>query len=104
MDLKDVVESVRQKAIEVHNAFHAGHPDVAENYLRGIRAEIMDYEKDKATPERDVTESATSETPAETSKATPAQPAGPPAKAPGVVPFVDPPKILPASQFAKPNQ
>jgi len=33
MELKEVIEISRQKIIEAHNAFYAGHPDVAKSYL-----------------------------------------------------------------------
>lgn len=86
MDLKDVIATVREKAIEAHNAFHAGHHDVAEQYLAGIRAQIVEYERAPEQRTEDVTESATSEKPAEASPATPAAPGGPAAQAGAVLP------------------
>lgn len=70
MDLKAVIASVNDKAMEAHNAFHAGHHDVAKGYLDRIGSEIATYLYKPATPAADVTESATtvkdSETLAET--------------------------------------
>ena len=43
MDLKDVIKEVRDKAVEAHNAFHAGHHDVAENYLMEQMLKICAY-------------------------------------------------------------
>lgn len=73
MDLKDVIASVDKKAMEAHNAFHAGHHDVAKGYLDRIGSEIANYLYSGETPAGDVTESATSEKPKETSKEKPAQ-------------------------------
>lgn len=65
MDLKDVVQNVKEKANEAHSAFHAGHQDNARKYLAGIRAEIVQFEQENPAPAGEVTESTTSEKPAE---------------------------------------
>lgn len=104
MDLKDVVQNVRDKADEAHSAFHAGHLDNAEHYLAGIRAEIVEYEKCSSLPGEDVAESATSEKLTETLPETPGEVPGAP------VQQVPEGPVLPASQFGsdrsvvKPNQ
>lgn len=84
MDLKDVVATVKEKAIEAEKAFHAGHRDTAENYLGEVRTVINEYFAVPATPLTDVTGSATSENPEEASQTKPAQ---------------EPGAVLPASQF-----
>ena len=86
MDLKDVIEDVRVKAIEAHNAFHAGHGDVAENYLGEISVAIDAYFIKPTTPAGDVTESATSEKPAETQTEKPAEVPGAQVRPAAVVP------------------
>ena len=80
MDLKDVVKNTKDKAEEAHSAFHAGHHDVAEQYLAGIRAQIVEYERAPEQRTEDVTKSATSEKPDEVSKETPAKALGAPAQ------------------------
>ena len=72
MDLKDVVSNVNKKAEEASRAFHAGHPDVAENYLMEQMLEIGKYFDERTTPAGDVTESVTSETASEVPEAKPA--------------------------------
>lgn len=104
MDLKDVIATCKQEQKEAELAFHAGHHDNAEGHLMAAMLMTGKYFDEKTTPAGDVTESATSETPAENSKTTPAQPQGPAAQAAGIVPFVDHPKIHPASRLEKPNQ
>ena len=93
MDLKDVVSNVYAKAAEAHAAFHAGHHDVAEQYLAGIRAQIVEYERAPEQRTEDVTESATSsldeKAPKEKSAEVPGAPAQPAEEGP----------VLPASQF-----
>ena len=76
MDLKDLVQNVRDKANEAHNAFHAGHHDVAEQYLAGIRAQILEYERAPEQRTEDVTKLATTEKPDEDQKDTPAKALG----------------------------
>ena len=88
MDLKDVVQRVRDSATEAELAFRAGHPDVAERYLMDQMVDIRKYFDEKTSPAGDVTESATSEKPEETSTEKPEQ-------VPGAV--------LPAKQFVSPD-
>lgn len=90
MDLKDVVQNVRDKADEAVNSFHAGHHDNARHYLAGIRAEIVQFETANPTPADDVTGSATSEQGAGESQDTPAE-------VPGS-------QALPATQFEEPGK
>jgi len=104
MDLKDLVAKYLENGEEAFRAFNAGHPETSEKLFKRNEDLIREYFAGKAPPAGDVTESTTSEKTAETSQATPAQPAGHAAKAPGVVPFVAPPKIHPASRLEKPNQ
>jgi len=104
MDLKDLIKEYLENGEEAFRAFNAGHPETSEKLFKRNGDLIREYFAGKATPVGDVTKSATSEKTAETSQATPVQPAGPEAKAPGVVPFVAPPKIHPASRLEKPNQ
>ncbi len=126
MVLKDVIRNVREKADAAHSAFHAGHHDKAKQYLAGIRAEIVQFEAENPSPageskERatgsgpkmfgrdisdpdDVTESATSEKPAETQTEKPAEVPGA-QEWPGAVHSehaVPPVEQLP--QFEKPTQ
>lgn len=61
MDLKDVIAKVNKQAMEAHNAFHAGHHDVAELHLGRIWWLIEDGLPGHGTKKSDVTESATSE-------------------------------------------
>jgi len=60
MELKEVIEILRQKIIEAHNAFYAGHPDVAKSYL----VEAHNFLQ-LVSPEPDITELADTETPLE---------------------------------------
>ncbi len=75
MDLKDVIVTVRERAMEATNAFHAGHHDVAEQYLLEQLLEIQKYFNEKPTPAGDVTESTSS-----------SPDAGPPEEKPAAVP------------------
>jgi len=84
MDLKEVIESVNEKAMEANNAFHAGHQIVAQRYLQESCELIGKFFDEKGMSATDVTESATSEKPAEDQKDTPA-------KVPGAA--------IPATQF-----
>ena len=104
MDLKDVIATVDQEANEAHRAFHAGHKENAEQHLMTTMMTIGKYLDEQTTPAGDVTESATSSQDAKAETEKPAAVPGAPAKARGVVPFADPSKPLPASQFVQPNQ
>ena len=64
MDLKDVIADVREKAIEAHNAFHAGHGDVSEKYLLEIAEKIVEYLEITIPKKVDVTEATDIQTPA----------------------------------------
>lgn len=77
MDLKEAVEKVKNIAESAHSSFHAGRMDDAENYLMVEMQTIARYFDAKTTPEGDVTESATSEKPAETLEETQAKVSGP---------------------------
>ncbi|MBA7675837.1 hypothetical protein ES703_84075 [subsurface metagenome] len=104
MDLKDVVKNAKDKAAEAHSAFHAGHHDVAEQYLAGIRAQIVEYERVPEQRTEDVTKLATTEKPAQVPKDMPAQVPGAPVQ-PAAVDQTG--QVLPASQFqtqSKPTQ
>lgn len=101
MDLKNVVQNVKEKADEAVNSFHAGHHDNAKHYLAGIRAEIVEYERENPPPADDVTKSVTSETPAEVQAEKPAEVPGEPAQ-PGAA--EQPGPALPASQFQAPSK
>ena len=81
MDLKDIIRDVYSNAAEAHAAFHAGHHEVAEKYLDKIGNDIEQYVSEKPLPAGDVTESATSESPAETAMEKPAAVPSDPAKA-----------------------
>ena len=76
MDLKDVIADLDRTAKEAHNAFHAGHHDVAENYLMEQMLETCAYFDGKITLPEHVTKSATNETP-------PAEQSEKPAEVPG---------------------
>ncbi len=93
MDLREVIAKVKNIAESAHSSFHAGRLDDAENYLMVEMQTIARYFDGKTTPAGDVTESATSEKPAETLEETQAKVSGP-----GVHPAVVDP-VLPASQF-----
>lgn len=73
MDLKDVVNKVFESATEAQNAYHAGHPDDSERYLKDVQNLIGGYFSMPATPADDVTGSADAESPAEEQPAKPAQ-------------------------------
>ncbi len=93
MDLNEVIEKVEHAAQEAGKAFRAGHNDVAEKYLMDQMLETGKYFDENLRPESDVTDSATSEKPAEVPEAKPAEVPGAPAK-----PAAEGP-VLPASQF-----
>lgn len=84
MDLHDVLGTVELAYGEAKRAFHAGHHDDSEKLLMEVMLALGKYFDERTTPAGDVTESATSEKPAEEKTETPAE-------APGAV--------LPASQF-----
>lgn len=73
MDLKDVIATVNEKAMEAHSAFHAGHHDVAEQHLRRLTVEVDQYFRESSTSAGDVTESTTSEKPDATEQEKPAE-------------------------------
>jgi len=75
MDLKDVVAIAAHTATEAGLAFHAGHHDDSEKLLMELMVGLGKYFDEKTKPAGDVTESATSETPA-----------GPPEEKPAEVP------------------
>lgn len=104
MDLKEVIADVHNKAYEADKAFKAGNEEEAKTYLADVRAILEAYTEVPATPAGDVTESVTSEKAKQASQETPAQVTGAQAQPAGVVPFADPSKPLPASQFVQPNQ
>lgn len=104
MDLKDVIAKVNEVAMEAHNAFHAGHQDVAEAYLRKSLDQIQMYFDEQTKPAGDVTESATSEKSAETLPETPAEVPGDSVAAAALGSQAAASEVLPASQFEKPSQ
>jgi len=63
MDLKDVVSSVYANAAEAHKAFHAGHHDTAENYLKSVMIQVGKYLDEKKLTPAEVTEQANGDTP-----------------------------------------
>ena len=87
MDLKNVVATVRDRAEEADRAFHAGHSENSHVFLLKIVDTIDKYFKEMKTEVGDVTKSATSEKPEETSKEKPEQAAGAQVPKKGVVPF-----------------
>ncbi len=104
MDLKEVIATVNEKAMEAHKAFHAGHHDTAEGYLGEVRLVIEAYWMEKRKPGQDITGKATSEKPDESLEETQAKVSGPGVQ-PAVIDPVPPPgPALPASQFEKPTQ
>jgi len=60
MDLKDVVSSVYANAAEAHAAFHAGHHDTAENYLKSVKIQVEKYLDEKKLTPAEVVEQVTS--------------------------------------------
>ncbi|MBA7648715.1 hypothetical protein ES703_56503 [subsurface metagenome] len=104
MDLKDVVQNTKDKATEAHSAFHAGHHDVAEQYLAGIRAQIVEYERVPEQRTEDVTKSATIEKPDEVQKDTPAKALGAPAQPAVIDPAAAAQQIGTGSAEPKPTQ
>ena len=104
MDLKDVIKSNREKAIEAHNAFHAGHHDVAENFLMEQMLKTCAYFDGKITLPEHVKQANDTSSHEDKLPATPAQAPGAEVPRPGVVPFQNPPKIHPASRLEKPDQ
>lgn len=89
MDLKEMVQSVRDKADEAHSAFHAGHHDNARNYLGQIRTEIQLFLGDLEPFAGNVTESTSHESQEAHQSETPAQAAA---------------AVLPATQFVDPAE
>ena len=104
MDLKDVIKSNREKAIEAHNAFHAGHSDVAENYLMEQMLKTCAYFDGKITLPGGVNEPTDKLKPAEVQSEKPAAVPGDAVRPAAVLPADEGSKVLPASQFQKPNQ
>lgn len=76
MDLKDVVSSVYANAAEAHKAFHAGHHDTAENYLKSVKIQVDKYLDEKPPPLAEVAEQATSEMDVESQKEKPVEDPG----------------------------
>jgi len=93
MDLREVIEKVKIAAESAHSSFHAGRRDDAERYLYKVGNLVVGCLPVPATPAGDVTESATSEKPAEEHAEKPAEVPGAPAQPAEVGP------VLPASQF-----
>lgn len=62
MDLKDAVSSVYANAAEAHAAFHAGHRDISENYLKSIQVQVEQYFGERKPTSAEVAEQVTSET------------------------------------------
>lgn len=104
MDLKEAIEKVKIKAESAHSSFHAGRQHDAENYLGETRTVIQAYFGELDPYAGNVTELATSEKSAETLEETQAKVSGPGVHPAVVDPVVEPGEVLPASQFAKPNQ
>jgi len=104
MDLKDVVQSVRDQADEAHRAFHAGHPENSNLIFKNIMEEIRAYFVSMSPKEVAALEETTSEKSEATLSKTQAPVPGHAAKPAGVVPFADPSKPLPASQFQTPDR
>ena len=73
MDLKDVIAKVKVGQEEAELAFHAGHHEVSENFLMQAMVLLCKYFDEKTKPAGDVTESATSEKPADEQTETPAE-------------------------------
>ena len=63
MELKKIIEISRQKIIETHNAFYAGHPEVAKSYLVETYNLLCKYFR--VLSEHDITELVDTETPLE---------------------------------------
>jgi len=77
MDLREVVERVLNTAKSAYSSFHAGRPADAEKYLYVLEKLVVDYSSMQATTAGDVTETATSEKPAESLEETQAKVSGP---------------------------
>jgi len=73
MDLREVIEKVKIAADSAHSSFHAGRRDDAERYLYKVGNLVVGCLPMPATPAGDVTESATSEKPAEEHAEKPAE-------------------------------
>ncbi len=86
MDLKEIIAKVKNIAESAHSSYHAGRDGNAEEYLGKIRREITAYFEGPAKPAGDVTESATSEKPADEKKETPAEVPGAQVRPAGVLP------------------
>ena len=104
MDLKDVIADVRQKAIEAHNAFHAGHKDVARNYLGEIRSEIQVFFGEGKEPWGDVTAPTDKQKPAEVQSEKPDEVPDAQVRPAAVLPADEGSQVHPASQLQKPTQ
>ncbi|HUU17604.1 MAG TPA: hypothetical protein VMW72_10680 [Sedimentisphaerales bacterium] len=63
MELKKIIEISRQKIIETHNAFYAGHPEVAKSYL--VETYNLLYKYFRVLSEHDITKLVDTETPLE---------------------------------------
>lgn len=80
MDMKEVVQTVRDKADEALNAYHAGHHDNADNYLGEIRTVIQAHFGELGEWGGNVPGSPTSEKAAEVTDEKPAEVPGAPAQ------------------------
>lgn len=87
MDLTELVRNAHERANEALKAFNAGHQDRAEKQLMAQMLETGKYFDQKTTPAGDVTETATSEKPAEIPEEKPAEVPGAPAQ-PAATPAV----------------
>ena len=64
MDLKDMIAELDKGADEAHRAFHAGHYEVAEEFLRTVAHKIAEYLGMKTIEQEHVTEATDIQTPA----------------------------------------
>lgn len=87
MDLKDVVQSIKDKADEANTAFHAGHPEKSNLYFKNIMEEIRSYFAAMSPTEVAALEAFTSEKPTDSLMETQEK-----VSAPGVHPAVIDPK------------
>lgn len=104
MDLNTLMKIAQQENEEAQRAFNAGHHDNAKKHLMTNMMAIAKYFNVNTQEAADVTlpndKKNSEDTVTETQAAVP----GADVPQPGIVPFDGTSKVLPASQFGKPNQ
>lgn len=104
MDLKDVIANVEKSTTEAHRAFHAGHGNVAEDYLMDQMLMICSYFNGKITLPADVTSPNDNESQTDTVTEKPAEVPGAAVQPAAVEPAAAARAVPFAQQDEKPTQ